>query len=54
MILETSKIKKMVVHFGYMEVTSGLNENHFGGVLRTGEESSLIGSESKIEMRKWR
>ena len=48
------KDKKMVVDFGHMAVTSGLHENHFGGVLRTEEEGSLSGSESEIEMRKWR
>jgi len=48
------KDKKMVVDFGHMAVTSGLRENRFGGVLRTGEEGSLSGSESEIEMRKWR
>lgn len=45
----------MVVGFGNMEVTSGLSENHFGGVLRPGEEGRPSGLESEMEMRKkWR
>ena len=44
----------MVVGFGNMEVTSGLTKNDFGGVLGPGEEGSPSGSESEMEMRKWR
>lgn len=41
----------MFVGFGNMGVTSNLSQNHFGGVLRTGEKAAWNGLESELEMK---